>query len=105
MILVFLALKTVGVIPSTTVISTAKADINMTAASCSTLFTSVVVLSCINALLIVAIIILSVIATYAFHRKSSTLAPHKAIYESPDDIKEESFHMTNSNLYGIHKAI
>ena len=104
MILVFLALKT-GVIPSTTEISTAKADICMTAASCSTLFTAVVVLSCIIALLIVAIIILSVIATYAFHRKSSTMAPQNAIYESPDDMKEESFHMTKSSVYGIHKAI
>ena len=88
-------------IPSTTEISTAKADISMT----STLFTAVVVLSCIIALLIVAIIILSVIATYAFHRKSSTMAPHNAIYESPDDMKEESFHMTKSSVYGIHKAI
>ena len=96
MILVFLALKTGGVIPSTTEISTAK---------CSTLFTAVVVLSCIIALLIMAIIILSVIAIYVFHRKSSTMAPHKAIYESPDDMKEESFHMTKSSVYGVHKAI
>ena len=104
MLLIFLAQKTGGAIPSTTEISTAKADISMTAA-CSTLFTAVFVLSCIIALLIVAIIILSVIATYAFHRKSSTMAPHNAIYESPDDIKEESFHMTKSSVYGIHKAI
>ena len=104
MLLIFLAQKTGGAIPSTTEISAANADICMTAA-CSTLFTAVFVLSCIIALLIVAIIILSVIATYAFHRKSSTMAPRNAIYESPDDMKEESFHMTNSSVYGIHKAI
>ena len=40
-----------------------------------------------------------------FHRKPSTMDPHKAINESPDDMKEESFHMTESSVYGIHKAI
>ena len=105
MILVFLALKTGGVIPSLTELSTKKADTSVATSSCSTLFTAVVVLSCIIALLIVAIIILSVIAIYIFNKKYSTMDPHKAIYESPDDMKEDSFHMTKSSVYGIHKAI
>ena len=78
----------------------------MAASSCSTLFTAVIVLSCINVLLIVVIVIFSVVAIlYMFHRKPSTMDPLKAIYESPDDMKEESFHMTKSSVYGIHKAI
>ncbi len=63
---------------------------------------AVIVLSIIAAILTTAVIIIPLIIIVIYKRKLSDTVSNKVIYESPDNIKGESFHMTQSSVYGIH---
>ncbi len=58
-------------------------------------------LSVTTKLLIVAVVTMAIIIVI-YKRKLSDAVSSKVVYESPDNIKGESFHMTQSSVYGIH---
>ncbi len=63
---------------------------------------AVIVLSIIATILTTAVIITINNNNVIYKRKLSDAVSNKVIYESPDNIKGESFHMTQSSVYGIH---
>ncbi len=56
----------------------------------------------LQTLLIIAVVFMAIITALIYKRMLSHAVSNKVIYEYPDNIKEESFHMTQSSVYEIH---
>ncbi len=66
----------------------------------ASLTAAVIVLSIMTIILIIAVITMAIVIVI-YKRKLSVSVSNEVIFESPDNIKEESFHMTQSSVYEV----